>query len=70
MTTLLLTLTIAFIVVVIAIALLGVSWLIKGKSTLRAGSCGRDPTKKSDKTDSCGTDVSCQLCNKPNDEKK
>lgn len=68
MSTLLITLGLAFVVVIIAIALLGISWLLTGKLKMRPGACGRDPTKKRD-DESCGTNVSCQLCDKP-DKKK
>lgn len=67
MTNLLVTLAIAFAVILVAIALLGLSWLIKGKSSLRPGACGRDPTKRRD--DSCGT-TSCDLCETPKEKKK
>lgn len=62
MDTLLATILVAFVVVTIGVGLLGISWLIKGKSSLRPGACGRDPTKKKEK--SCGTDEgsSCGLC--------
>lgn len=66
----LLTLMSAFIVVVIALALLAVGWLLTGKSKIRAGSCGRDPTKDRDRSEHCGTDVSCHLCHKPDEKKK
>lgn len=69
MSTVLLTLAIAFIVVAIAIGLLSVGWLITGKAKLRAGACGRDPNKLREE-EGCGTDVSCSLCEKPKDDKK
>ena len=56
MSNLFLTLLIAFIVIVLAIALLAIGLLITGKTKLEKG-CGRDPTKKRDK--SCH---SCDLC--------
>lgn len=69
MSTLVLTLGIAFVVVLIAIASLAISWLFTGKSSLRPGACGRDPTKKrDDKT--CGPQTSCMLCEKPEDKNK
>lgn len=61
MSTLITTLGIAFVVVLIAIALLAIGWLLKGTSILRPGACGRDPTKKRDDK-SCGTNTSCSLC--------
>lgn len=51
-----LTLVIAFIIIVFAIALLAIGWLITGKTRIEK-SCGKDPTKKKD--DSCHT---CDLC--------
>jgi hypothetical protein len=63
------TLILAFIIIAIAIALLAISWIVTGKSTIRGGSCGRDPSKKKD-SDECGTDVSCSLCHKPEDDRK
>lgn len=66
---LLLTLGIAFVVVVLALGLMGISWLLTGKLKMRPGACGRDPTKKQD-DESCGTTANCQLCKKPEDKKK
>ncbi len=51
-----LTLVIAFVIIVFAIALLAIGWLITGKTRLEKG-CGRDPTKKRD--ESCHT---CDVC--------
>lgn len=65
MDTLLITLGIAFVLVLAAVGLLAISWLFTGKSTLRPGACGRDPTKK--KSSECG---SCDLCEHPTEEKK
>lgn len=65
MSTLLLTLTLAFVFVMIALAFLGISWLITGKLKIRPGACGQDPTKKRNQDDSCGTKVSCHLCEQP-----
>lgn len=70
MSTLLLTLAIAFFIVVLAIALLGIGWLITGKSKLQAGACGRDPTHKADAKEGCGTKISCQLCDEHPDKVK
>lgn len=69
MDTLLLTLGIAFVVVVAALALLGISWLVTGKSKIRPGACGRDPTKKQKEDESCATTTSCHLCKHPEDKK-
>jgi hypothetical protein len=55
LSTLLLTLLIAFILVVLAIAALSVGWLFSGKSKIRRGACGMDPKKLRDKE--CGNNV-------------
>lgn len=59
MSNLFLTLVIAFVIIVFAIALLAIGWLITGKTKIEKA-CGRDPTKKKD--DSCG---SCDVCALP-----
>lgn len=51
-----LTLVIAFVFIVFAIALLAIGWLITGKTKIEKA-CGRDPTKKKD--DQCH---SCDVC--------
>lgn len=56
------TAAIAFIVVLIAIALLGIGWLLTGKSKIHPGACGRAPSQKKNRTDDCGQKTSCQLC--------
>lgn len=69
MSTLLLTILIACVLVVLAIAGLCISWLLTGKSSLRPGACGRAPSRKRD--EHCGTDTTCSLCNeKKNDVPK
>ena len=70
MSTLFLTLGIAFVVIMVALALLGISWLITGKLKIRPGACGRDPTKNRNEDDSCGTGVNCHLCKKSDQKKK
>jgi hypothetical protein len=68
MSILLLTLGFAFIITIAAIACLSISWLLKGKSSLRPGSCGRDPNKIRDQE--CDSEkTSCNLCERP-DKKK
>ncbi len=67
MSQLLLTLGAAFIIVMIALGCLAIGWLLKGKSILRPGACGRDPTKKQDDK-SCGTDSTCGVCKKDDDK--
>jgi hypothetical protein len=56
------TFSIAAILIIIALLLIGLSWLLTGKQKIKGGTCGRDPTKKQDK--SCGTKVDCQLCDR------
>ncbi len=66
MSNLFLTLVIAFVIIVIAIACLAIGWLVTGKTKIERGACGRDPTKK---TDECHTESSsCSVCEPP--EKK
>lgn len=64
MSNLFLTLVVAFVVIVFAIALLAIGWLITGKTRIEKA-CGRDPTKK--KEDQC---QSCDLCAPPDDSSK
>ena len=59
MSNLFLTLVIAFVFIVFAIALLAIGWLITGKTKLEKA-CGKDPTKKKD--DHCH---SCDVCSTP-----
>ena len=70
MSTLLLTLVIAFVIVVIAIGLMAIGWLITGRSRIQPGACGRDPNKKRNDREECGTSVSCQLCEKHEEKEK
>lgn len=64
MSTFMITLILAFGVVVLALTLLGIGWLITGKSRMIQGACGMDPDRVRDKR--CGTkDISCELCKKP-----
>ena len=58
MSNLFLTLVIAFVIIVLAIASLAIGWLITGKTKIERGSCGRDPTKPKD--DHCQS--VCNLC--------
>lgn len=67
MSSLALTIIFAFIIVVLAVGLLGIGWLLTGKSKIQAGSCGRNPHQQRKKE--CGSDVSCTLCEKPEDKK-
>jgi hypothetical protein len=63
------TATIAIVLVGAALLLISIGWLITGKQKIKRGTCGRDPTKKSD--DECGTKSHCQVCeNNPVKSKK
>lgn len=62
MSTLLLTIAIACVIAVLAMALLGIGWLMTGRSKIYPGACGRDPTKK--REEGCGTGKSCSLCDR------
>lgn len=64
MSNLFLTLMIAFIILIFAIALLAIGWLITGKTKIEKA-CGRDPTQKKDA--SCQS--SCELCSSPKEDK-
>lgn len=70
MSTLLLTLAIAFVIVVIAVGLLGIGWLVTGKSRMQPGACGRDPHKKRSDAEGCGSTAHCQLCDSKPEEPK
>lgn len=70
METILPTLLVAFIVVLIALALLGIGFLITGKVKIKPGCCGKNPHQKKENDKECGGDQSsCDLCKKPSDEK-
>ena len=62
MSSILLTIAIAFIVVLLAIGLLAIGWLTTGKSILKSGACGRNPTKKDENCSE--NNASCGLCQK------
>lgn len=61
------TVLIAFFVICGALACLGVGYLLTGKSKMKPGACGRDPHKI--REESCGSNVSCQLCDRHEDKK-
>ncbi len=63
MSNLFLTLVIAFVIIVLALACLAIGWLITGKTKLEKGACGRDPTQKKD--DHCQS--ICHVCAAPID---
>lgn len=62
------TLILTFVLVLMGLAALGIGWLVTGKSSLRAGSCGRAPDQK--RRDECGKETSCSLCEKEKEEPK
>ncbi|WP_143406433.1 hypothetical protein [Estrella lausannensis] len=62
------TVALAFVIVSIALALIGIGYLVTGKNKIRLGSCGRNPHQ--DKDGSCGTKRSCSLCDKDEKEQK
>ncbi len=70
MSTFITTAVLAVIVVLIAIAGISIGWLITGKSKVRLGMCGRDPTAKRSDKEGCGTEISCSLCDKTDEKKK
>ena len=55
------TLLAAFVLLIVASALLGVGYLITGKTRLK-GSCGMDPNKR--RSGKCGKDIACPTCGK------
>lgn len=61
------TVLIAFFIIGGALACLGIGLLLTGRSKIKPGACGRDPNKI--REEGCGTEVSCQLCDK-NEAKK
>jgi hypothetical protein len=61
MSSLITTMVLAALVVLIAIGAISIGWILTGKSRVRLGMCGRDPTQKKD---DCGKDISCSLCDK------
>jgi len=69
MSTFTLTLLIAFIFIMLSLIGIGIGWLLTGKSIIKPGMCGRNPTKKKDDK-SCGDDARCDLCEDDDDEKK
>ncbi len=60
MSNIVLTLIIAFVIILIAFAGIGLGLLITGKMGFKLGTCGRNPKQKRDKE--CGKDVSCSIC--------
>ena len=66
MSNLFLTLMIAFVVIVLAIACLAIGWLITGRTRIER-SCGKDPTQI--KGSECGSSAACELCEHSKDQK-
>lgn len=62
------TILVAFFVIVAALACLGIGLLLTGKPKIKPGACGRDPHKT--REEGCGTEVSCQLCDKHEKKEK
>lgn len=62
------TFSITVVLVILALLMIGLSWVLTGKQKVKGGTCGRDPTKDKDK--SCGTKASCTLCENGNKEEK
>lgn len=56
-----LTLVIAFVIIVLALACLAIGWLVTGKTKLSKSSCGRDPTKSPD----ADCESVCNICSGP-----
>ncbi len=62
MSTFVTTLVIAVLVTMLALFGLGIGWILTGKSRIRRGACGMDPTKPRD--GSCGKKIQCGLCDR------
>lgn len=60
MSTLMITLLVAFVITVFAITCLAIGWLISGRSRIVRGSCGMNPQQSKDER--CGKDVRCGIC--------
>lgn len=61
MSNLFITLIVAFIVIVLAIACMAIGWLITGKSKIVRGACGMKPEEL--RKNKCGTKTqTCSLC--------
>jgi hypothetical protein len=64
------TIFLTIIVVLLAMAVIAIGWLLTGKSRVRLGMCGRDPTAKRNDKEGCGKDISCSICEKTDKETK
>lgn len=70
MSQLLITLGIAFALITLGILLMGIGWVITGKSKLKGGMCGRAPSKKNDPETECNRQTGCGICGKQDDNQK
>lgn len=64
------TILFAFVLIMIACALLGIGLILTGKTKFRLGMCGKDPTKKREDKPGCGTDPNCSICGKGIEDSK
>lgn len=62
------TILIAFLLIFVSVAFLGLGKLLTGKSKLRLGMCGKFPRKKKGSETGCGKDQTCDLCGKKEEE--
>lgn len=62
MSTLMITLLVAFLATVFAITCLAIGWLLSGRSRIVRGSCGMAPKQKRD--EECGKEQHCSLCDR------
>ncbi len=62
------TILLAFGVIIVACALLGIGFLLTGKARIIRGACGMDPEKARDER--CGRDISCEICKKTEKQKE
>ena len=69
MSNLLLTLAIAFVVILIAIGLLAMDGRLQAGPEFKLGHAAGIPHKKREEQDGCGTKISCSLCEKPKEKK-
>jgi hypothetical protein len=65
-----LTIIMAFVLVAACMLLLGIGWLITGKTKIERGACGRNPHKKNNDKINCGPDLTCSLCENEKRSKK
>jgi len=68
MSNLMLTIILASLIFSLAIALFSIGRILRGRSCIRPGGCGFDPTKKRD--EDCGDSRDCSLCKPEREEEK